>query len=64
MSSNTSLLKKADLAIQDLINDGGYLNPEQGSSFIRKLILQPTLIRQCRVVEMTAPQAVPAATLL
>lgn len=56
MSSNKSLLQKADLAIADLTSNGGALSPEQGASFIRKLILEPTLIRQCRIVEMTSPQ--------
>ena len=55
MSSNNSLLRKADLAIADLQTNGGLLNPEQGAAFIRKLIKQPTLIRLCRVVEMNAP---------
>lgn len=55
MSSNESLLRKADLAIADLATNGGTLLPEQGASFIRKLIKQPTLIRMCRVVEMTSP---------
>ena len=55
MSSNTSLLRKADLAIADLATNGGVLNPEQGAAFIRILIKQPTLIRVCRVVEMIAP---------
>lgn len=54
MSSNQSLLRKADLAIADLSSNGGTLLPEQGNSFIRKLIKQPTLIKQCRVVEMLA----------
>lgn len=56
MSSNQSLLRKADLAIADLQNNGGELAPEEGSSFIRKLIKQPTLLRQVRTVEMLAPQ--------
>ena len=56
MSSNNSLLRKADLAIADLTSNGGELSPEQGAAFIRKLIKQPTLIRVCRVVEMLAPQ--------
>lgn len=56
MSSNKSLLQKADLAISDLQANGGELLPEQGAAFIRKLIKQPTLIRMCRVVEMMAPQ--------
>lgn len=54
MSTNSSLLRKADLAIADLQSNGGELSPEQGASFIRKLIKQPTLIRECRVVEMLA----------
>lgn len=54
MSSNASLLRKADLAIDDLRADGGELLPEQGAAFIRKLIQQPTLIRECRIVEMNA----------
>lgn len=54
MTSNSSLLRKADLAIEDLRQDGGELNPEQGASFIRKMIKQPTLIRRCRIVEMSA----------
>ena len=56
MSSNSSLLRKADIAIADLQNNGGELSPEQGAAFIRKLIKQPTLIRVCRVVEMVSPQ--------
>lgn len=56
MSSNSSLLRKADLAIADLQTNGGELLPEQGASFIRKLLKSPTMIRVCRVVEMTAPK--------
>lgn len=56
MKSNESLLRKADLAIEDLRTDGGELLPEQGASFIRKLIKQPTMIRECRIVEMLAPK--------
>lgn len=56
MTSNASLLRKADLAIADLQADGGVLPPEEGASFIRKLIKQPTLIRSSRVIEMTSPQ--------
>lgn len=56
MSSNASLLQKADLALADLASNGGLLQPEQGAAFIRKLIKEPTIIRQARVVEMQAPQ--------
>src|ERR1017187_5433456 len=55
MSSNSTLLRKADIAIADLQSTGGELSPEQGAAFIRKLIKQPTLIRVCRVVEMVSP---------
>lgn len=55
MPSNMTLLRKADMAVSDLIAGGGELSPEQGANFIRKLIKQPTLLRVCRVVEMQAP---------
>lgn len=58
MSSNQSLLRKADLAIADLQSNGGDLQPEEGQSFIRKLIKSPTLLKQIRVVEMTSPQRI------
>jgi hypothetical protein len=53
---NQSLLRKADLAIAELAANGGELMPEQGALFIRRLIKSPTMIKVCRVVEMTAPQ--------
>ena len=53
---NKSLIEKADLRVSDLSTDGGLLNPEQAARFIRKLIRQPTIIREARVVEMTSPQ--------
>lgn len=55
MSSNTELLKKADLAWADLNSNGGLLSPEQSATFIRKLIKSPTILRMARVVEMMAP---------
>jgi hypothetical protein len=55
MSSNSEILRKADLAIGDLAS-GGLLNPEQSDSFIRNLIAQPTLLSQARVVSMNSPQ--------
>lgn len=56
MSSTQSLLQKADIAIADLQQNGGTLSAEQGASFIRRLIKEPTLIKLCRVIEMTSPQ--------
>ena len=56
MSTNETLLQKADLTLADLTSNGGILNPEQGANFIRKLILTPTILRQARTVEMLTPQ--------
>lgn len=56
MSSNKELLKKADWAVSELETDGGKLNPEQANQFIRKLLVQPTLLRLVRRVIMSAPE--------
>jgi hypothetical protein len=55
MSSTRELLRKADIAVGDLQTNGGYLNPEQSNAFIRKLLIQPTLISQVRRVVMSSP---------
>lgn len=55
MSTNRELLRKADIAVSDLVSGGGYLNPEQANAFIRKLLIQPTLLAQTRRVVMNAP---------
>jgi len=55
MSSNKELLRKADIAVGDLQSNGGYLNPEQSDQFIRKLLIQPTLLAQVRRVVMNSP---------
>lgn len=54
MASNKELLKKADLAIGDLAS-GGLLNPEQANTFLRRLIVQPTILRQARIIPMRSP---------
>ncbi len=56
MSSNLTLLQKADLALADLTANGGLLEDEQANRFVRKLIKMPTIIRDVRTVEMNAPQ--------
>jgi len=56
MSTNEQLIKKADWALADLAADGGLLNPEQADTFIRKLLVQPTVLRQARAVTMNSPQ--------
>lgn len=55
MSANKELLQKADWAIGDLTANSGLLNPEQANAFIRKLLIQPTLLAQARRVVMNAP---------
>jgi len=56
MIPNRTLLEKADLAVGDLVTDGGYLLPAQAVRFLRVLIDEPTLIKQARVVPMRAPK--------
>lgn len=52
MRSNKQLIKKADLALQDLINDGGYLEEKQARQFIRTAIDQPTLMNVASIRPM------------
>ncbi|GAB1376882.1 hypothetical protein MASR1M48_17340 [Lactococcus petauri] len=56
MIDNKTLLQKADLAVADMVNDGGYLLPAQALRFMRILIDEPTLIKQTRVIPMKAPK--------
>lgn len=56
--NNSELIKKADWALGDLSVDppsGGKLQPEQANQFIRKLLIQPTLLRTVRSVPMISP---------
>jgi hypothetical protein len=55
MDSRT-IIEKADLAVSQMITDGGYLNPEQSNTFYRKLIDEPTLIGAVRTVPMNSPK--------
>lgn len=54
MSTNQAIIQKADMALSDLAS-GGLLEEEQANSFIRKLLVQPTLLRQARTVVMGGP---------
>lgn len=56
MTGNAELMRKADIAVADLNSNGGLLSPEQANAFIRKLLVQPTILRQARTVLMAAPQ--------
>lgn len=50
-----TIVEKTDIAVQDLIDDGGYLNPMQSDTFIRLLVDQPTILNEMRIVPMNAP---------
>ncbi len=54
--NNKTLVSKADFALADLTTGGGLLSPEQANTFIRKLLVQPTLLKQARSVAMNSPQ--------
>ena len=46
------IANKADLTVQDLVNNGGYLQIEQVDTFLRMVKDQPTIIRDARRVNM------------
>lgn len=50
------LLKKADMVLQDLTDNGGVLVPEQGNKFVEELIDQPTILKKARTITMDRPQ--------
>lgn len=52
-----TLIEKANMDVQTLITDGGYLAPEQFNTFYRKLMEGPSnLIKEIRTVPMRNPQ--------
>lgn len=54
--NNRDIVAKADIAVSNLIADGGYLNADQSAKFIQMLIDEPTIINQARVVQMNSPR--------
>lgn len=55
-TDNRTILQKADLALSDLTNDGGLLQPAQAQRFIRILIDEAILLKLATVVPMKAPK--------
>lgn len=53
---NVELIQRADLVMADLATNGGLLSPQQANQFIDFVMDEPTIIPQCRVVRMNAPQ--------
>ena len=51
-----SLIQKADLALQDLITDGGYLLPKQAAEFIKRMVKQAKLMPMSTVRPLTRPK--------
>jgi HK97 family phage major capsid protein len=56
MEATRSLLQKADLALADLISDGGYLEPAQAQQFIRVMIKKAKLSGMVTVTPLDAPR--------
>lgn len=52
-----TLSHKADLALAEITDNGGLLNPEQNTTFIQTLMDSPTLLGQVRVFPMSASRA-------
>lgn len=55
-TTNQQVLQRADLALADLTSNGGVLSPEQSEQFIDYVMNEPTMLPQCRVVRMSAPE--------
>lgn len=56
MPSNQHYLEKADLSINDLINDGGLLQPQQAREFFEIIIEESEIMDLVTVVPMNGPQ--------
>jgi len=56
VKNSTDIIEKADIAVSNLVSDGGYLNPEQSNKFIDLIIDEPTLLSRIRTVRMNAPK--------
>jgi len=56
MASQREVIRKADIAVSDLVSNGGYLNPMQANKFIEYVHSAPTIVRAMRYVPMNAPK--------
>jgi hypothetical protein len=50
------LIQRADMALSDLIGSGGYLTTAQNNKFFRKMMDEPTILKDARVVPMARPK--------
>jgi hypothetical protein len=53
--TNSEIIRKAEWTVGDLAA-GGLLTTEQSDAFIRKLIIQPTILKTARVARMRSPK--------
>jgi len=56
LMDNRTILEKADLALSDLTNGGGLLQPAQAQKFLRILINEAVILKQATVVPMRSPK--------
>lgn len=56
LTDNRSILQKADLALSDLLTDGGLLVPEQAQKFLRILIKKSVVMGMATVEPMRSPK--------
>lgn len=56
LTENRTLLEKADLALSDLLTDGGLLTTEQAKKFIRILIKRAVIMPMATVDPMKSPK--------
>jgi len=50
------LIQKADMALTDLVNNGGYVNPEQSNKFFRKMMDSAVILKDARTIPMSRPK--------
>jgi hypothetical protein len=55
MAPNQTYIEKADLAVNDLVTEGGYLNAEQASEFFEIAIEESVLLKMIKVKPMSGP---------
>jgi HK97 family phage major capsid protein len=55
MTANQTFIQKADMVVADLINEGGYLLPEQSKQFFEIAITESNLLPRLTVKPMSSP---------
>jgi hypothetical protein len=50
------IVERAMIVVDDLVDNGGYLNPTQASEFIQLVTNRPTIMKDLRTINMPGPQ--------